>query len=217
MSVWIRDEQHQLVRITPQQSLRNSIVRRLFHLPSTPLMENTENQQIPFNRNEQGLPFNPQRSFDPPRQGDGVVPPTTPTVGRENVNPQHNHYRAPHAPMSNVGRTLREILRPQRTTKNSCIRLPEEANYFLVKPEMIRLLPEYQGSDSENPYVTPQTFFLNYFFSCNLIFRCFKVHHEFIIIFRNFFSIKWNFRKIYPVRSNSEQLTKIEFLKLPNE
>ena len=34
--------------------------------------------------------------------------------------------------------------------------------------------------------VTPQTFFLNDFFSWNLIFRCFKVHHEFIIIFRNF-------------------------------
>ena len=59
--------------------------------------------------------------------------------------------------------------------------------------------------------------FLNDFFSWNLIFRCFKVHHEFIIIFMNYFSIKWNFRKIYPVRSNSEQLTKIEFLKIPNE
>ena len=34
----------------------------------------------------------------------------------------------------------------------------------------------------------------------------FMVHHEFIIIFRNYFSIKWKFRKIYPVRSNSEQL-----------
>ena len=54
--------------------------------------------------------------------------------------------------------------------------------------------------------VTPQTIFLNDFFSWNLSFRCFMVHHEFIIIFRNYFSIKWNFRKIYPVRSNSEQL-----------
>ena len=45
----------------------------------------------------------------------------------------------------------------------------------------------------------------------NLSFRCFKVHHEFIIIFKNYFSIKWNFRKIYLVRSNSEQLTEIEF------
>ena len=65
--------------------------------------------------------------------------------------------------------------------------------------------------------VTPQTFFLNDFFSWNLNFWCFKVHHEFIIIFRNYFSIKWNFRKINPVRSNSEQLTEIEFLKIPNE
>ena len=30
--------------------------------------------------------------------------------------------------------------------------------------------------------VTPQTFFLNDFFSWNISFRCFKVHHEFIII-----------------------------------
>ena len=53
---------------------------------------------------------------------------------------------------------------------------------------------------------TPNNFFLNDFFSWNLSFRCFKIHHEFIIIFRNYFSIKWNFRKIYPVRLNSEQL-----------
>ena len=36
--------------------------------------------------------------------------------------------------------------------------------------------------------LTPQTFF-KWFFSWNLSFRCFKVHHEFIIIFRNYFSI----------------------------
>ena len=47
---------------------------------------------------------------------------------------------------------------------------------------------------------TPNNFFLHDFFSWNLSFRCFMVHHEFIIIFRNYFSIKWNFRKIYPVR-----------------
>ena len=66
-------------------------------------------------------------------------------------------------------------------------------------------------------HVKPQTFFLNDFFSWNLIFWYFKVHHEFIIIFRNYFSIKWNFRKIYPARSNSEQLPEIEFLKIANE
>ena len=53
---------------------------------------------------------------------------------------------------------------------------------------------------------TPNNFFKLFFFSWNLSFRCFMVHHEFIIIFRNYFSIKWNFRKIYPIRSNSEQL-----------
>ena len=49
-------------------------------------------------------------------------------------------------------RTLREIPQPQRTAKNSCIRLLEEANQFLIKPEMIFLLPVYQGVDSKNPY-----------------------------------------------------------------
>ena len=73
-------------------------------------------------------------------------------MGGENVNPQHNQYRAPPTPLPNVGRTLREILRSQRTTTNSCIRILEEANRFPVKPEMIRLLPEYQGFDYENPY-----------------------------------------------------------------
>ena len=53
---------------------------------------------------------------------------------------------------------------------------------------------------------TPNIFFKNDFFSWNLSFRCFKVYHEFIIIFRIFFPIKWKFRKIYPVRSNSEHL-----------
>ena len=43
-------------------------------------------------------------------------------------------------------------MQPQRTTTNSCIRLPEEANQFLMKSEMICLLPVYQGVDSENPY-----------------------------------------------------------------
>ena len=67
-----------------------------------------------------------------------------------NVN--FNQYRAPPTPLPNVERTLREILQPQRTTTNSCIRLPEEANQFLMKSKMIRLLPVYQGVDSENLY-----------------------------------------------------------------
>ena len=58
----------------------------------------------------------------------------------------------PPAPLRNVERTLREILQPQITITNSCIRLPEEANQFLLKSEMIRLLPVYQGVDYENPY-----------------------------------------------------------------
>ena len=70
----------------------------------------------------------------------------------EIFNFHHNQYRAPHSPLPNVERTLREILQPQRTTTNSCIRLHEEANQFLMKSEIIRLLPVYQGVDYENPY-----------------------------------------------------------------
>ena len=81
-----------------------------------------------------------------------MAPPETPAVRGGNVNFQRNQYRAPTAPLPNVERTLREILQPQRTTINSCIRLPEEANQFLMESEMIRLLLVYQGVDSENPY-----------------------------------------------------------------
>ena len=45
-----------------------------------------------------------------------------------------------------------KFLQPQRTTTNSCIHLSEEANQFLMKSEMIHLLPVYEGVDSENPY-----------------------------------------------------------------
>ena len=76
-----------------------------------------------------------------------VVLPATPVIGGGNVNFQRNQYQAPPAPLLNVERTLREILQPQRTTTNSCICLPEEANQFLMKSKMIRLLPVYQGVD----------------------------------------------------------------------
>ena len=81
-----------------------------------------------------------------------MAPLETPAVRGGNVNFQRNQYRAPPAPLPIVERTLREILQPQITTTNSCIHLPEEANQFLMKSEMIRLLPVYQGVDSENPY-----------------------------------------------------------------
>ena len=115
-------------------------------------MEHPRNQQTLFNPNAQGLPGDPQRPHEPPRQGDGVVREAIPAAGGGNVNFQRNQYRAPPAPLPNVERTLREILQPQRTTTNSCIRLPEEANQFLMKSEMICLLSMYQGVDSKNPY-----------------------------------------------------------------
>ena len=69
-----------------------------------------------------------------------------------NIVDSESPYRGTNHPLPNVERTLREILQPQRTTTNSCICLPEEANQFLMKSEMIRLLPVYQGVDSENHY-----------------------------------------------------------------
>ena len=152
MSVWARNEQHRLIRIVPPRNSKESIVRQLFQENPTPQMDHHGSQQNFFNPNAQGLPVDPQRLHEPLQQGDGVAPPETPTVRGGDANFQRNQYRAPHAPLPNVERTLREILQPQRTITNSCIRLPEEANQFLMKSEMIRLLPVYQGVDSENPY-----------------------------------------------------------------
>ena len=102
-----------------------------------PQMDNPENQQ--------GL-------YESPQHGGNATLPINPVLGGGNGNLQQNQYRVPPAPLPNVERTLREILQPQRTTTNSCIRLPDEANQFLMKSEMIRLLPVYQGFESENPY-----------------------------------------------------------------
>ena len=113
-------------------------------------MEHPRNQQTHFNPNDQGLPGNPQRHYEPLQQGDGVTLAATPAAGGGNFNFQQNQYQAPPAPLPNVERTLREILQPQRNAENSCIRLPKEANQFLMKSEMIHLLPVYQGVDSKN-------------------------------------------------------------------
>ena len=152
MSVWARNEQGRLVRIIPPRNSEESIVRHLFQENPTPQMDHPESQQTLFNPNAQGLPVDPQRLHEPPQQGDSVASPATPVAGGGNVNLKRNHYRAPPAPLPNVERILREILHPQRTTKNSCIRLPEEANQFLMKSKMIHLLLVYKGVDSENPY-----------------------------------------------------------------
>ena len=152
MSVWARNEQRRLVRIAPPRNSIESIVSQLFQDNPTPQMDHPGNQQPLFNQNAHGMPVNPQGLHEPPQQGDGVALPTTPAIGGGNVNFQRNQYRAPPAPLPNVERTLREILQPQSTTTNSCIRLLEEANQFFMKSEMIRLLPVYQGVNSENPY-----------------------------------------------------------------
>ena len=158
MSVWSRNEQHRLVRIAPPRNSEESIISQLFQDNSTPQMDHPGNQQPLFNEHAQGIPVNPQGLHEPPQHGDGVTLPVALVLGGGggggggNVNFQQNQYRGPPAPLPNVERTLREILQPQRTTTNSCIHLPEEANQFLMKSKMIRLLPVYHGVESENPY-----------------------------------------------------------------
>ena len=152
MSAWASNKQRRLVRIIPPRNFEESIVSQLFQENPTPQVDHPGSQQPLFNQNAQGVPVNPQGLHEPPQHGDGVALPATPAVGGGNVNFQRNQYRAPPAPLPDVERNLREILKPQRTTTNSCIRLPEEANQFLMKSEMIRLLLVYQGVDSENPY-----------------------------------------------------------------
>ena len=152
MSVWARNEQRRLVRIIPPRNFEESIVSQMFQENPTPKMDHPGSQQPLFNPNAQGIPVNPQGLHEPPQHGDGVALPATPTVGGGNVNFQRNQYRAPPTPLPNVERTLREIFQPQRTRTNSCIHLPEEANQFLMKSEMILLLPVHQGVNSKNPY-----------------------------------------------------------------
>ena len=143
--------QHRLVRIAPPRNSEESIISQFFQDNSTPQMDHHGNQQPLFNEHAQGIPVNPQGLHEPPQHGDGVTLPVAPVIGGGNVNFLRNQYRSPPAPLPNVERTLREILQPQRTTTNSCIRLPKEANQFLMKSEMIRLLPVYQVVESENP------------------------------------------------------------------
>ena len=152
MSVWACNEQCRLIRIIPPRNSEESTVSQLFQENPTPQMDHPASLQPLFNPNSQGIPINPQELHEPPQHGDGVALPPTPTIGGGNVNFQRNQYRAPPAPLPNVERTLREIMQRQRTITNSCIRLPEEANQFLMKVEMIHLLPMYKGVDSENPY-----------------------------------------------------------------
>ena len=152
MSVSARNKQRRLVRIIPPRNSEESIVSQLFQENPTPQMDHPGSQQPLFNQNAQGTCVNPQGLHEPPQHRDGVALPATPAIGGGNVNFQRNQYQAPPSPLPNVEITLREILQPQITTTNSCIRLPEEANQFLMKSEMIHLLPVYQGVNYENPY-----------------------------------------------------------------
>ena len=151
MSVWARNEQRRLVRIIPPRNSEKSIISQVFQDNILPQMDHPGNQQHVFNEQTQGIPVNPQGLHEPPQHGGDVTLPVTPVLEDGNCNFQQNQYRVHPAPLPNTERTLREILQPQRTTTNSCIRLPEEANQFLMKSEMIRFLPVYQGFEFENP------------------------------------------------------------------
>ena len=106
MSVWARNKQRRLVRIIPLRHSKESIVRHLFQENPTPQMDHSGSQQSLFNANAQGLPVDPQRLQEPPQQGDGVTPPTTPAAGGGNVNFQRNQYRAPPAPLISAQKVL---------------------------------------------------------------------------------------------------------------
>ena len=118
MSIWARNEKHRLVRILSSRNSEKSIISQVSQDNILPQMDNP--------RNQQGL-------YEPPHHGCDVTLPVTPVLGGGNGNLQQNQYRVHPAPLPNVERTLREILQPQRTTTNSCIRLPKEANQFLMK------------------------------------------------------------------------------------
>ena len=110
MSVWARDKQLRLVKVIPQGYFEDSIIRRLFQENPRPQMEHPGNQQTLSNPNAQGLPSDPQRPPEPPRQGDGDAPPEIQAAGGGNVNFHHNQYRSPLVSLPNVEKTLREIL-----------------------------------------------------------------------------------------------------------
>ena len=106
MSVWARNEQRRLVRIAPPRNSEESTVSQLLQDNSTPQMDHPGNQKPLFNQISQGIPVNKQGLHEPPQHGDGVALPATPVIGGGNVNFQRNQYRAPHAPLPNVERTL---------------------------------------------------------------------------------------------------------------
>ena len=108
MAVWACNEQRRLVRIIPPRHSEESIVRHLFQENPTPQMDHLGRQQTLFNPNAQGLPVDPQRLYEPPQQGDGVVPSATPAAGGGHDNFQQNQYQGPPAPLPNVERTLQE-------------------------------------------------------------------------------------------------------------
>jgi hypothetical protein len=87
------------------------------------------------------LPLDPFYQFDPPN---------TPQTSEYSESSEDSMAEEqPAAPP----RSMRDYLQPPRSSANSCIRLPENANdAFSIKPGMFQHLPTFHGMESENPY-----------------------------------------------------------------
>ena len=59
MSVWARNEQRRLVRISPLRNSEESIISQVFQDNIFPQMDHLGNQQPLFNEHAQGIPVNP--------------------------------------------------------------------------------------------------------------------------------------------------------------
>ena len=161
MSVWARNEKNRLVRTISPRNPVESIVSQVSQDNLLPQMDNPDNQQ--------GL-------YEPPQHGGNATLPINPVLGGGNGNFQQNQYRVPPAPLPNVERTLREILQPQRTTTNSCIRLPDEANQFLMMGHGVGPYMGLNEIGSPSPIMTFIT--INYLF--NFIYEFIRWYFGFI-------------------------------------
>ena len=69
-------------------------------------------------------------------------------MAEENNQSLHNENNE-----NNRVRTLRDHMNPTRTSAPSCIVFPPDASHFNFKPDIIQLLPSFNGLDLENPYL----------------------------------------------------------------
>ena len=63
---------------------------------------------------------------------------------------QESHH-GPSNDNSRMSKSMRDYMQPQRIGSGSCIVLPNEP--IVIKPYIVPLLPQFCGTDSENPYI----------------------------------------------------------------